>query len=400
MWSGVRILPCLVVALACASRGASVDGSAPMAAASSAAPPAVPAAPTVPAVPVAVVDARFTGTDGDTVGGIPTFRTIGAAIGAQSADRAGIFHGAGRAIIRIRNGRYREKLTVERPRLTLVGESRDSTIITYDAAAGMRTPEGGRYGTRGSYTLRIVAPDFRAEHLTIENAFDYPANAALPDTHPAKLRDAQAVALMLDLGSDRATFEDVRITGYQDTLFPNAGRSYFHRCEVWGHVDFIFGAGQAVFDDCDIVSRDRGSRTSNGYITAPSTKLAQPYGFLFVRSRLRKERPDMAPNSVSLGRPWHPFGDPEAVGSAVFVDTWMDDHIGARGWDRMSSTDSTGARTWHEPESARFFEYRSSGPGAIRDARRRTLGDDEARGYTPANVLGGWVPPLTPRPAR
>jgi pectinesterase len=108
----------------------------------------------------------------------------------------------------------------------------------------------------------------------------------------------------------------------------------------------------------------------------------------------------MAPNSVTLGRPWHPFGDPDAIGSAVFIDTWMDDHIGEKGWDRMSSTDSTGARTWHEPETARFFEYGTTGPGAIRSARRRLLTEREAQRHTPAAVLGGWVPPLTPAPAR
>src|SRR5207237_2916432 len=141
---------------------------------------------------------------------------------------------------------------------------------------------------------------------------------------------------------------NVRITGYQDTLFPNSGRAYFSRCEIWGHVDFIFGAGQAVFDDCDIVSRDRGSPTNNGYVTAPSTDVDQPYGFVFIRSRLRKERPTMAAGSVTLGRPWHPFANLRAVGSAVFIDCWMDDHIGAKGWDRMSSVDSTGTRIWYE----------------------------------------------------
>ena len=136
----------------------------------------------------------------------------------------------------------------------------------------------------------------------------------------------------------------MKITGYQDTLFPNSGRSYFYKCEVWGHVDFIFGAGQAVFDDCDIVSRDRGSKTNNGYITAPSTKGDQPFGFLFVRSRLKKEHAAMAPNSVTLGRPWHPFADATVNSAVAFIDCWMDDHIGERGWDRMSSVDSTGTR--------------------------------------------------------
>ncbi len=299
-------------------------------------------------------------------------------------------------VILIRNGQYHEKLTIDRPYVTIVGESRDSTILTYDAAADTPSPGGGTYGTRGSYTLRIVAPDFRAENLTIENAFDYPGNLKKPDTDPTRLRNMQAVALMTDLGSDRATFVNVKITGFQDTLFPNAGRSYFYKCEVWGHVDFIFGAGQAVFDDCDIVSRDRGSATNNGYVTAPSTDVEQPYGFLFVHSRLKKENPAMAANTVSLGRPWHPFANPRAVGSVVFIDCWMDDHIGVKGWERMSSVDSTGTRIWYEPESARFFEYGTSGPGKVASAARRVLSAAEAARYTPATVLGGWRPALLP----
>jgi pectinesterase len=338
-----------------------------------------------------VVDARFAGRDGDTVSGAPTYRTIGAALAKLPAD-------ARRAVIHIRDGRYREKLTVQRPRVTFLGQSRDGTVLTYDAASGTPAPGGGVYGTRGSYTLRVAAMDFRAERMTVENAFDYMANAAKADGDPTKVRDAQAVAVMTDSASDRASFVDVRITGHQDTLFPNAGRSYFYRCEVTGSVDFIFGAGQVVFDDCDIVSRDRGSRTNNGYITAPSTHVSHAYGFLFVRSRLKKETPAMAPNSVTLGRPWHAGGDPDAVGSAVFVDTWMDDHIGATGWASMGSTDSTGTRITWEPETARFFEYRTRGPGAVSSPRRRRLKDEEARRYTPERVLSGWIPPL-PKPA-
>jgi polygalacturonase len=349
-------------------------------------PKRVSSTPGAVARPMAIVDGRFTGRDGDTVGGAPVFRTIGAALTSLPAN------GVGRAVVLVRNGRYREKLTIDRPYLTLRGESRDGTILTYDAAADTPSPGGGTYGTRGSFTLRIVAPDFRAERITIENAFDYPANLAKPDSDRTKLRNQQAVALMLDLGSDRASFVDVKLTGYQDTLFPNSGRSYFTKCEVWGHVDFIFGAGRAVFDDCDIVSRDRGSATNNGYVTAPSTPVSQTYGFVFLRSRLKKERPQMAAASVTLGRPWHPFADPNAIGSAVFIECWMDDHIGGKGWDRMSSVDSTGARIWYEPESARFFEYGTTGPGAVKSPSRRTLTAAEAKRYTPAAILDGWVP--------
>lgn len=334
----------------------------------------------------AIVDARYSGNDGDSVGGIPQYRSLGAALTGLTAN------GGPRTIIFLRNGRYREKLTIDRPRITLVGESRDGTVITYDAAADTPAPGGGTYGTRGSYTLRIVAPDFRAENITIENSFDYAANAAKPDSDKTKMRNPQAVALMTDLGSDRASFVNVRILGHQDTLFTNSGRTYFYHCEIAGHVDFIFGAGQSVFEDCDIISLDRGSKSNNGYVTAPSTRADAPYGFLFLKSRLRKESPKMAASTVALGRPWHPFNDTTVNGESVFIDCWMDDHIGEKGWERMSATDSLGARVWYEPEGARFFEYRTTGPGAIKSPRRRELSTADAAAYTVSKVLGGWLP--------
>jgi len=336
----------------------------------------------------AVVDARHRGAQGAVVRGVPTFRTVGGALAAAPYD------GARPWVVFIRAGRYYEKLTVNKPNVTFLGESRDGTVLTYDAASDTPRPTGGTHGTKGSYTLRIAAPDFRAENLTIENGFDFPANARKAADDPTRLVNTQAVALLTDVGSDRAVFRDVTLSGYHDTLYANVGRAYFHRCLVRGHVDFIFGAGRAVFEDCDIVSRDRGDPLNNGYVAAPSTPISQPYGFLFVGSRLKKETPAMAPGSVALGRPWHPGGDPLAFGSAVFVDCWMDDHVSAKGWDRMSSVDrETGRQLWFEPMSARFFEYGSTGPGAVASPTRRVLTEGEVRAYTVARVLDGWEPP-------
>ncbi|HKG91264.1 MAG TPA: pectinesterase family protein [Gemmatimonadaceae bacterium] len=331
----------------------------------------------------AVVDARHTGAEGALVSGVPTFRTIGAALAAAPAAEGG--EGRPQHVIYVRNGRYREKLSVSRPNVTLRGESRDGTVLTYDDAADTPKPggAGGTLGTRGSYTIRVAAPDFHAESLTIENGFDFPANARKADGDPTKRRNTQAVAVLTDSASDRAVFENVRLSGYQDTLFANAGRHYFGRCVILGHVDFIFGAGQAVFEECDIVSRDRGDPLNNGYVAAPSTRDTQPYGFLFLRSRLLKESPALAKGSVALGRPWHPGGRPDAIGSAVFVDCWMDDHISARGWEPMSG---------FRAEDARFYEYGSRGPGAIASPTRRVLSAAESANYTPEKVLRGWRP--------
>ena len=100
----------------------------------------------------------------------------------------------------------------------------------------------------------------------------------------------------------------------------------------------------------------------------------------------------MASGTVALGRPWHPSSDPNAVGSSVFIDTWMDDHISAKGWESMNSFDALGVRTTNRAEDARFFEYGSSGPGALRSETRRVLTDAELKKYTVNAVLDGWRP--------
>lgn len=347
---------------------------------------AEPEVPPAPGRVSAVVDAGHAGPDGARVGGAPTYRSIGAALAAAPADASRPY------VVHVRRGRYREKLSVERAGVHLVGEDREGTVLTWDAAAGMRSPGGWEYGTRGSWTLRVAAPDFRLEGMTVENAFDYPANAARPEGDPARIAGTQAVAVMLDEGSDRAVFRDCAVTGHQDTLFPDSGRSWFERCTVAGSVDFVFGAGVAVFVDSDIVSRDRGSRTNNGYVAAPSTPASRPHGFVFLRSRLRKETPGMAPGSVSLGRPWHPAGNPHASPSAVFLDCWMDDHVAPAGWAPMTSRDAAGHREVRAPEGARFAEHGTTGPGAAAGPGRPRLPPERLGDYSVERVLGGWDP--------
>jgi pectinesterase len=342
-----------------------------------------------------IVDASYTGTEGAVVNGVQTYKKIENALNDALANATKPY------VIAIKNGRYYEKLTITKPFITLLGESADQTIITHDTCADTKKPDGTTYTTFGSATVSITASNFRAENLTIENSWDYPANAAKADDDPTKVANTQAVALRTDKGNDKALFKNIRLLGYQDTLYVNAGRQYFVKCYIAGNVDFIFGAGQAVFDDCDIISRDRGNSTNNGYITAPSTSISDPYGLLFVNSRLKKETRAMADNSVTLGRPWHPTttwadgtrsANPNAIGSVVYKDCWMDAHIGAKGWDAMAGKDKDGKPLWFYPQDARFFEYGSTGPGAVKSETRRVLSASQAQKYTIADVLGGWNP--------
>jgi pectinesterase len=153
---------------------------------------------------------------------------------------------------------------------------------------------------------------------------------------------------------------------------------------VEGDVDFIFGRATAVLDRCDIRSLDRGSTTLNGYVTAASTSLANPYGFLFSKCKLVG---DLAPGSVYLGRPWHPSNDPNAVAQVVIRDSWLGAHI-------ASAAPWTDFGTWSWRE-ARYAEFHNRGPGAAVTADRPQLTAEQAAAYTPATYLAGadcWNP--------
>lgn len=303
--------------------------------------------------------------------------------------------------ILVRGGVWKEKLTISKPFIHLAGEDRAGSQIVFDAAAGLPAPDGGTWGTFRSASLTIAASDCALSNLTVANSFDYPEARRRGSDNPAG-NGLQAVALAVMQGADRTLIDRVDMTGWQDTLLVNAGRSLFRQCRVSGSVDYIFGAGTAFFDRCRIVTRGRGDMTGarQGYITAPSTLRTNPYGLVFDRCRLEKEG-DLKAGVIALGRPWRPgtrfadgnYGNPEVVGQSVFLRCWMDDHIDrVAGWDRMAFQAKDGARVWFEPGDARFFEYRSEGPGAKFTPARRQLSDSAAAAFGQARVLGGWEP--------
>jgi pectinesterase len=301
--------------------------------------------------------------------------------------------------ILVGRGRWHEKLVVSKPNVHLIGEHRRDSRITFAAAAGDLSPAGEPWGTFGCASVIVRAPGFAANNLTIANDFNYLANLGKSDGDPAKLKDPQGVALMLDVGADRTLIRDVDLVGHQDTLFLDAGIAYIHRCNIEGSVDFVFGSGRALIDDCRVLSKFRPGKPRQGYIAAPSTRSSQPIGLVFADCRLTKEQ-RVPPGSVVLGRPWRPtrpyrdgrYGDLDAVGSATFLRCWMDDHIDAEGWDHMGYTAKNGERVFLEPSAARLAEFDSRGPGARSDPRRPQLSMTDASRLTRETVLAGWRP--------
>ena len=321
-----------------------------------------------------IVDSKFSGENGTEVDGVKTFKTIQSCIDAvpkKSPNKVTIF---------IKNGTYKEKLKIDKQNISLIGEDRDKTILTYDVANASINPETGKtYGTGGSASVTITynATNFSAENITMANEF-------VEGTFNGSGEQAVAVSNQ----ADKSVFVNCKLIGNQDTLLTEAPgvtidennplppvsqlkktRQYYYKCEIQGDVDFIFGRAQAVFDDCDIVSLNRGSKSNNGYITAASTWENFKYGYLIINSRLLGEE-GIAPNSVSLGRPWHPNNYKEANARVAYINCYMGEHISTKGWDDMSG---------FKAEDADFFEYGSYGPGAKVSDTRRVLTDEQAR---------------------
>jgi pectinesterase len=274
-------------------------------------------------------------------------------------------------------GDFHEKVTIRRSRVNLQGAGLQRTRLHFDAVA----QDAGRFhrdrwGTAGSATLTINADQVTVSGMTVENTFDYLANDVLQDSDPRKIANSQALAVLLDISSDRVLLDQVALVGFQDTLFGNGKRALVRNSFISGNVDFIFGNGQLLIVDSTIESRRRAATFKPGefqsFIVAPSTQLSQPMGIVIYRSRLTRE-PGVPDGSVGLGRPWHPtttfpdgrYADPRAVGQASFIDCHMDAHIHPEHWASMNGTARDGSKSdVFLPQDSRFAESGSSGPGA------------------------------------
>lgn len=319
------------------------------------------------------------------------FSSIQAALNAAPSDQKVPYK------VFIKNGSYHEKIIISRPNVTLIGEDEAKTIIDYPLAAGMIDAKGDKVGTSGSAIFIIKASNVRVQNLTIRNSFDFNANQVLAEQDPNKLKDTQAVAVLIEKNSDKIRFNHTTLESYQDTLYlKDKTRSYFTHSTISGHVDFIFGGGTAVFDECTLIARNRNDVNGvYGYLTAPSTPISEPYGLIIMNSKLVKEE-GVPANSFALGRPWHPttqfkdgrYADPNAIGMALFINNQMDDHL--FGWDKMSGKDKNGAVIYFYPEQSRFMEYKNEQTPQKRESDLYSLSQEQAKLYTVDQIFSDW----------
>lgn len=287
-------------------------------------------------------------------------------------------------IIRIAPGIYHEKLRITKPNIHLIGKGvhPQDVVLSFDDSAKTAN------GTSHSASVTVSADGFEAENLTIENTWE--------TEHPEAENRSQAVALLLS--SDRAVLDRVRLLGAQDTLYANsltcraapqpaaqgtpqttpcnASREFFNDCYIEGHVDYIFGDAEAVFDHCELHSREHPVVT----ITAQSRHfLAEVSGYTFLHCRITGSNDG---NRILLGRPWR---DDSTV---LFYDTDMQQTMDPAGWSDWDGRLKTST----------YREYLSHGPGVNgghRIAISPPLTASEQASLNPEQLLRGeddWNP--------
>lgn len=252
------------------------------------------------------------------------------------------------SVLELSEGDFRCKVMIQVPDLTIRGQGAGKTRIVWGDYAKKPDSLGREYNTFRTWTAAVCASGVSMYDLSIVN------DALRPEVL------GQEVALTVY--ADRFHMERCVLTSTQDTLFlgplpddliarydgflPDilrrniACRQFFRDCRIEGTVDFIFGCGEATFENCEI--RSLRDARNIGFLAAPAHALAQGKGFLFRNCRLTAEE-GVPAASVFLARPWRDYGMCEFE-NCVTEGT----HIHPLGFDKWNDT--------RRDLTARFYE--------------------------------------------
>ncbi|KAL3538207.1 hypothetical protein ACH5RR_001573 [Cinchona calisaya] len=265
-----------------------------------------------------------------------------------------------RYIIYVKRGVYHENIDMKKKKtnIMLVGDGIGATVVN-----GNRNFMQG-WTTFRSATVAVSGKGFIARDISFRNT-------AGPENH-------QAVALRVD--SDQSAFFRCSMEGHQDTLYIHSLRQFYRECNIYGTIDFIFGNGAAVLQNCKIFTGDP-LPLQKVTITAQGRKSPdQSTGFSIQDSYVYATRP------TYLGRPWKQYS------RTVFLNTYMSSMVQPRGWLEWYGGFALGT-LW-------FGEYRNYGPGASVSGRVKWPGyhiirdASEANFFTVEHFIDGrsWLP--------
>lgn len=222
------------------------------------------------------------------------------------------------------------------------------------------------------WAAAVVGEKFLARDITFQNT----AGAA----------KHQAVALRV--GSDLSAFYRCDILAYQDTLYVHSNRHFFINCLIAGTVDFIFGNGATVLQDCDIHARRPGSGQKNMFTAQGRTDPNQNTGIVIQKCRLGATsdlRPVQSSFPTYLGRPWKEYS------RTVIMQSSITDVVHPAGWHEWDANFAL--------NTLFYGEHQNTGAGAGTTGRVKWRGfkvitsATEAQSYTAGRFIAGgsWL---------
>ncbi|KAL1192359.1 putative pectinesterase 10 [Cardamine amara subsp. amara] len=205
--------------------------------------------------------------------------------------------------IRIRNGIYNEMVTIlrDKQKIYMEGENPLKTIIQFNLA-GDSINDG---------TFKLFADYFLGVNITFKNTYN---NAS------SRINEMKVAPAALIMGDKAAFFQCIFIS-LQDTLSDGLGRHYFEKCYIEGAVDFIWGAGQSIYNKCVIhvsgqLKELAGDITAQGRNTEDNTS-----GFVFQQCTI------VGSGKAYLGRAYRRYS------RVLFSRTYMSNVVVPQGWD-------------------------------------------------------------------
>ncbi|KAK6919804.1 Pectinesterase, catalytic [Dillenia turbinata] len=275
-----------------------------------------------------------------------------------------------RNIIWINSGIYYEKVIIPKtkPNITFQGQGYTTTAIVWNDTANSTN------GTFYSGSVQVFGTNFIAMNISFMNVAPIP-----------KPGDFGAQAVAIRVGGDQAAFWGCGFFGAQDTLHDDKGRHYFKECYIQGSIDFIFGDGRSLYENCQLTSIANsvaaGSRFIDGTITAHGrTSKDENTGFAFVNCSVGGN------GRIWLGRAWRPFS------RVVFAYTSMTDIIAPEGWNDFNDPS--------RDQTIYYGEYMCTGAGAnntLRVPYALKLNDTEASPFLNVSFIDGdqWLLPYS-----
>ena len=323
------------------------------------------------------------------------FRTIQAAINAVPDGQTKPW------LILLKNGSYKEQVVIpeSKPYIHLIGQDREKTIIHLNLNVGGRMAGHESEGKVAYWQTSIhnpTSPVYKYEGavMLVKGNHFYAENISFINDWGVEAENGPQ-ALAMSSQADCVSLKNCKFRSFQDTWMTahdDLNRHYVKDCWIEGAVDYLYGGGNILLENCVLYSLRSGA-----VIVAPSHKNAK-YGYVF-RDCIISGNSKAADGRLKLGRPWH--NSPKAM----YINTTMLIPIAAEGWSDMGAIpESFSEFNSHDIQGnvldlskrKTIYQYRDRNTGEkIYGECQATITKVEADKYTYENMIPGndnWNP--------